>query len=128
MTTQLVRHGVDVTEVGVVEGHASKHFPFNHLRPGFNVVAICHCFRQVLLNQLDGLFTLAVGNVVVVNGNVWFNGLNVGIQTSSRSRCLRDPQHQHWVVEGNQRNVPPGNDNKLQVRFFVRDYGVAGQF
>lgn len=45
----------------------------------------------------------------------------------SSSNWLWHTEHQHWVVEGYQRNVTPGNNNELQV-VFVRDNRVPGQF
>ena len=45
---QLVGHGVDVAQGGVVEGDARQILGVGHLVPGLHVVAVGHRLGQVL--------------------------------------------------------------------------------
>ena len=125
---QLMGHGMDVAEAGVVEGHAGQVLGKAHALARLDVLAVGHGRTQVLGNQLDGLLGGRVGHGVGDGGHVGLDRVGEGVHTGGRGQCRRHADHQKRIVHGDARGHAPVDDGHLHVAGGVGDDAEAGHF
>ena len=68
-------HGVNVTEVGVIESHSRQQGSVGHVFAGLQVAAQRDGLAQVPGDQADGLDRGGIGDRVGIFGNIGLHGV-----------------------------------------------------
>ena len=80
-TAKLMRHCVNVAEVGVVESHTRQQRGVGHVLASFQVAAQRYGLTQVACDQANSLNSGGVGDRVGIFGNIGFYGVGQGVHT-----------------------------------------------
>src|SRR6185369_15917676 len=127
-STQLVGHGVDITEAGVVEGHTGQVFGVSHLVAGFQIVSVSHGRSQPFGYQLDRLDGAGVGDRGGNGGNVRLDRVGQRVHAGGGSQRGGHGHHQERIVDRNVGGAAPVDDGHLHMGVGVGGDAEAGHF
>ena len=125
---ELVGHGVNVAEAGVIECHAGKILSVAHTFAGFLIVAVGHGAAQEAVDVFDGLFGAGVGHGSGGNGNIGFHGVGQGVHAGGGGEAGGHAHHEVGVVDGDAGGAAPVHDSHLHLAGSVGDDAEAGHF
>lgn len=120
-TAELMGHGMDVAEGGVVEGDAGEILAIGHLVTGVEIIAVGDGFRQVFLDHVDGLQGCGVGQRVGGRRYVSFDGMRQCVHARGSREARRHALHERRIVDGDLRRDAPVEDGHLDFAARVRD-------
>ena len=125
---QLMSHGMNMTEAGVVEGHAGKVFSIAHAFAGFLVLTVGNGATQITVDVFDGLFSAGVRHGSGSGGYIGFHGMSQSIHAGSGGQGRRHTHHENGVVNGDAGSAAPVDDGHLNLAGNVGDDAEAGHF
>src|SRR6185369_18081214 len=127
-STQLVGHGVDITEAGVVEGHTGQVFGVSHLVAGFQIVSVSHGRSQPFGYQLDRLDGAGVGDRGGYGGDVCLDRVGQRVHAGGGSQRSGHGHHEERIVDRDVWGAAPVDDGHLHVGVGIGDDTEAGHF
>ena len=125
---QLVSHGMNVAEAGVVERHTGEVFGVAHAFTGFLVLAVGNGAAQITVDVFNGLFGAGVGHGSSGSGNIGFHGVGQGVHTGGGGQRRRHAHHEDGVVDGDAGSAAPVDDGHLNLAGNVGDDAETGHF
>ena len=126
VAAQLVGHGVDVAQRGVIESNARQILGVGHLVPGLHVVAVGHRLGQVLVDHLHRHQGGGVGEYVGGGGDIGLNGVGHGVHTGGGGEGSGHPLHEDRVVDGDLGGDSPVHNGHFHLAGGVGDDAETG--
>ena len=118
---ELMGHGMDVAEGGIIECDAGEVLAVGHLVAGVEVIAIGDGFRQVFLDHVDGLQGSGIRQWVRSGGDISFDGVRQRIHARCGREARRHALHEDRVVDSDLRRDAPVEDGHLDLAARIRD-------
>ncbi|MNY24593.1 hypothetical protein D3C86_1583230 [compost metagenome] len=125
---QLVRHGVDVAQRSIVEGHAGQKLRVGHVFPGAHVVTLGNGSAQVGRDQLHRLDCTGIGDRRCRRRHVGFDRVGQRVHTGGRGQALGHACHQRRIVDRQQWGDVTVDDGHFHVPHFVGNDAETGHF
>ena len=126
VAAQLVGHGVDISQRGVVESDPCQVLGIRHLGPGLHIVPVGHSLGQIVDNLINGLDGCRVGEGICVGGDISLDRMGQRVHSRGRSQGGGHPHHQLRVIDGNGGRHSPVHNAHFYLPGRVGDDAEAG--